>query len=753
MATDRTMDEGLLRALADVYGVEKSYYDIWGNYHETSQATQLSLLSSMGVYVRSDGEIRKALLTHEQKYWTTVLQPIYVEPEGSDIFEIRFPRKWQNKQWSCQIDQGGKKQSGKGSFSDLAVCEEHRVQDEVYCRGFLTLPVKPTAGYGKFSLEVEENKFTSTIAIYPHSCYLPDSITEQQRKLWGLSLQLYSLRSSGNWGMGDFSDLQRVVELAAPLGVSFIGINPLHALFPSNPALYSPYSPSSRQALNIFYLDIESMEDYRESKDAQKFADQLKAHGEVAFYREPEFIDYPTVMSVKMRVFEELFRHFHDTHLLRNTKRAKVFAKFIEEGGEDLRNNALYEVLTEYFRSQHSALWGWPVWPEPYRNPGSKEVLEFEALHANRVKFYQYLQWQADLQLKQVTAKAEEAGMPVGLYLDLALGVNMSGAEAWSNRECYAFQASAGAPPDLLNVKGQVWGLPPHIPHKLREQAYAPYIKALRYNMRYSGALRIDHAMYLMRLFWVPEGSEGKDGAYVRYNLKEMMGILTLESHLNKCLVIGEDLGTVPDEVRNAMAECEVLSYKVLYFMKDYKENRFLQPVEYPGKALVTTSTHDLPPLSGFWNRTDLAVRKKLDLFTQFCTLEGEAQNRKHDQLEILKELRKTGLLATDPGSDETAAESALSADLSLLIHVFLARSGSCLQAVQLEDILLLEQQMNLPGTTKEHPNWKRRLPKDIEAIFADTYFRQFCRQITAARDGDVQAPVKSQLLLAISRG
>jgi (1->4)-alpha-D-glucan 1-alpha-D-glucosylmutase len=419
--------------------------------------------------------------------------------------------------------------------------------------------------------------------------------------------------------------------------------------------------------------------------------------------------------------------------LKKNTPRAKEFRLFVGQGGEDLRQAALYAALDEYFKSQHSALWGWPVWPESYRDLHSAEVEKFAVSHADRVQFYQYLQWQAEIQLRAAIERAKQLQMPMGLYCDLALGVNSSGAEAWSNQKRYAFKASAGAPPDLLNVKGQVWGLPPLIPHRLREAAYEPFIKALRFNMSFSSALRIDHIMCLMRIFWVPEGCEGGDGTYVRYELDEMIGILALESLRNSCVVIGEDLGTVPNEVRAAMLARGVLSYKVLYFMKDGQGN-FMLPRDYPQQALVTASTHDLPTLLGYWFGNDLEVRKSLALFTEHLTYESELAGREADRERLLAAFKAAGLIKKDADFGPAQANTPIQRQLCDLGHCFLASTPCLLQSVQLEDLLLQREQMNLPGTTKEHPNWKRRLSVSLEDIAVDKFVLKCGKRISQAR-------------------
>src|SRR5690606_15954827 len=342
----------------------------------------------------------------------------------------------------------------------------------------------------------------------------------------------------------------------------------------------------------------------------------------------------------KRQVIELLYAHFRAHHLERASERARRFRAFQAQGGEALRRHALFDALQEQFARESPDVWGWPVWPEAYRDPASEAVKSFCAERLERVELFEYLQWQADIQYGAAARRSFELGLGVGIYEDLAVSIDRGGAEAWANQDIYATSAAVGAPPDDFAPNGQDWGLPPVIPHRLRKHAYAPFIATLQANMRHSGALRIDHVMGLMRLFWVPPDGKAAEGTYVGYPFDDLLGLLALESERNRCLVIGEDLGTVPDEVRAALAERGVLSYRLLYFERS-QGGEFKRPAEYPQQAIVAVTTHDLPTLAGWWEGRDLALRTQLALFPNEAMREAQIVARAQDRARLLLALER----------------------------------------------------------------------------------------------------------------
>ncbi|MCK5798264.1 MAG: 4-alpha-glucanotransferase, partial [Deltaproteobacteria bacterium] len=513
-----------------------------------------------------------------------------------------------------------------------------------------------------------------------------------------------------------FSDLRLMVEIAADLGASVVGLNPLHALFPHNPWHCSPYSPSSRLFLNMAYLDVEAIEDLEgsvlvaEAMASEEFKERL------ATCRQREEIDYGDVVSLKRWILELIFRHFREHHLEGSlSERGRAFRDWIEDGGEALQRHALYEALQEHFHAKDPGVWGWQLWPEAYQDPTNPEVSAFAGAQRERVEFFQYVQWQADHQLASAAQRAEELGLGIGLYADLAVSVDRAGAEAWSNQEVFAEDAAAGAPPDALAPQGQNWGLPPLIPSALEEAEYAPFAAILAATMRHAGALRIDHVMGLLRLFWAPQGRPASEGAYVHYPFDDLIGIVALESHRNHCLVIGEDLGTVPDEVREKLHTWGVLSYRIFFFERE-EDGRFLAPKRYPRQALVAASTHDLPTLAGFWAGRDLAWRSELGIFPTREREREEERLRAVDRQRILDALTAVGLLPSDRRHDASELLE-LPPEVRIAVHAYLAQTPAQVMMLQWEDLLGLVEQVNLPGTTDEHPNWCRRLPAGVDEL------------------------------------
>ncbi|HSN42194.1 MAG TPA: malto-oligosyltrehalose synthase [Burkholderiales bacterium] len=558
-----------------------------------------------------------------------------------------------------------------------------------------------------------------------------------QRRVWGMAAQLYALRSQRNWGLGDFSDLKTLVDLSARAGAGIVGVNPVHALFPHNPPHASPYSPSSRLFLNILYLDVEAVADYAECDAARHRVLDPQFQARLRALRAAELIDYKGAAAAKFEILEQLYLHFRHHHLAKGGQRTQAFRSFQAEGGEALRRQALFEALQQHFFHDDPSIWGWPAWPEPYRDPSGEAVARFAAERSERVEYFEYLQWQAALQLEAAGRRSWEHGLGVGLYQDLALGVDRGGGEAWANQGLYALGASMGAPPDDFNLNGQDWGLPPMIPRRLVDAAYAPFIATLRANMRHAGALRIDHVMGLMRLFWIPAGSMPAAGAYVEYPLEDLIGIVALESRRNRCLVIGEDLGTVPDAMREAMVRYGVLMYRLLYFEKE-QDGGFKLPAAYPARALAAVSTHDLPTLGGYWVGDDLDTRARLSLFPSEEARQQQIVTRARDLAQLLVALEREQLLPAE-ASIHPVAHPGMSAELARAVHVYLARAPSQIMMVRPEDFLGQVEQINVPGSTDQYPNWKRKLPLNIEEWPADPRFMALADALRAERGSAVQ--------------
>jgi 4-alpha-glucanotransferase len=696
---------GKLEHLTELAGIEPDYWDIWGNYHPVSAESKRSLLRALGISADNDAAIAASIRELEEDPWRHPLPPVAVVREGGPAtFPVTLPADDADVAIACEVtDENGTRHRFSFRPVDALPSKTRVVDGRVLHRRIVEIPVPLPLGYHTVRLAAVSDE-TMQLIVTPKRCYLPQVLADGG-KTWGITAHLYTLRSERNWGIGDFTDLGDLVDVCSGLGASLVGLNPLHALFGQHPEFASPYSPSSRVFLNTIYLDVEAIADFAECAEARKAAAALA--GEFLAMRGSEAVKYRAVVAHKNKVLALLHDNFRRNH--KSGARAKEFKMSCRQGGERFRRFALFEALSERFEGAP-----WQQWPEPYRQPDSAEVEAFARKHRTRVEFFEYLQWQTDLQLAEVKRRAQTRGLAGGLYGDLAIGAAANGADAWSAQDVIVTRASVGAPPDPFNMLGQDWGTPPLHPLTLRDMAYEPFIAIVRANMRHCGALRIDHAMGLFHLFWIPPGELPAAGGYVKYPFEDLLGILALESHRNRCVVIGEDLGTVPEGFRERMAEMNILSYKVLYFEKD--GDRFKRPREYPQLALACVATHDLATLTGFWNGTDIALKEQIGLYPKPEDAGNERAGRSHDRWLLLQALAAEKLLPPAINPDDPDG-TPLTPALAAAIHGYLARSPACVMMVQIDDLMEEPEQINLPGTVDERPNWRRRLSMTADRL------------------------------------
>jgi (1->4)-alpha-D-glucan 1-alpha-D-glucosylmutase len=730
-----------LERLCALVGMACEFHDIWGTLHRVPDESLRALLAELGVEAATPDQTARAEHDALAARWHAVLPP--VAAVGCDVRPwrvlVRLPEAGPARlRWRLELE-GGARHKGEAEFARLPETERATLDGATYVARELELAVALPMGYHRLRLDdadaARDVLGETLIVAAPARCYRPRALADGGR-VWGPAVQLYALRSERNWGMGDYGDLLRLVEQWAALGAAIVGLNPLHALFPHNPPHASPYSPSSRLLLNVLYLDVEAVDDFRECEAAQRLVHSAQFQARLARLREAELVDYPGVAAAKYEVLELLYAHFRERQLGPGLPRGDAFRAFQARGGEVLRRHALFEALQEALHAADASVWGWPVWPEDYRDPDGEAAKRFAAERLERIEYYEYLQWQAERQLSRAAARGEALGLEVGLYLDLAVSVDRAGSDTWAHRFCYASGASVGAPPDDFNLNGQDWGLPPLRPDRLRAQRYELFVEVLREGMRNAGALRIDHVMGLMRLYWIPQGASARDGAYVYYAFDELLAILALESHRNRCMVIGEDLGTVPDEVRDKLARAGVLSYRLLYFERD-AAGEFKPPAAYRREALVAVSTHDLPTLAGWWQGRDLALRAELGLFPSEAMRARQEAGRREDRPRLLGALERAGL-KPEGASAEVAG---FSAELAEAVHAYVAATPARVMMLQLEDALGLTVQVNLPGTVEQHPNWRRKLPIGLETLQGDARVTGLARRIARERPRSVAVP------------
>ncbi|MGH8606435.1 MAG: malto-oligosyltrehalose synthase [Gammaproteobacteria bacterium] len=725
----------LLRRLAAGAGIAEAYYDIWGAYHTTSDATRRALLAAMGIATGNLAALEAALGEQESREWRRILAPVQVVPEtalpAQVTLRLAATRAQEEFHWQL-TEEGGAKHEGTLRPRDLPEMERQEISGEAFVAFALRIAIALAPGYHQLALrQGNQMRARMSLIVAPEYCYTPPALAEGQR-LFGPALQLYALRSQRNWGIGDFTDLKHMVEIWAAAGGDIIGCSPLNALFPHNPLHKSPYSPSSRLYLNVWHLDVEAVPDFQECETARKQVRSPEFQARLHALRTADSVDYAGAAAAKLTILERLYHHFREKHLDKGTERAQAFHALQAKEGTPLYLHALFEALQERFHQQDKSVWGWPAWPEVYRDPNSPEVQAFAEANRERVEFFQYLQWQADRQLGALARRCHELGLGAGLYLDLPVSVDPAGAEAWANQSLYALAARVGAPPDEHNPNGQDWGLPPFDPRALRAAAYAPIVALFRHNMRHAAALRIDHVMGLMRLYWVHRDGGFSTGAYVYYPFEDLLGILALESQRNRCLIIGEDLGTVPEEVRTALRRLGVLSYRLLYFEKD--EGGDLQaPQSFPSQALVAVSTHDLPTLAGYWRGHDLSTRSELALFPSEAIGQQNVVSRAEERARLLVALERERLLPEGITVDPASCP-AMTPELNRAFHGYLARSPASVMVVQLEDILGQVEQVNIPGTSEQYPNWVKKLAIDLEHLATDPRFMALTVMLREAR-------------------
>lgn len=721
-----------LTKLADAHGVALAYYDVFGHLHRIADDVLRAILRAMRVDAGSDHAIADALRDVAQARCRQCLAPMTVVRADARPWRIRvyLPAQPARRplEWHVVAEDG----------------VEHRLpvpQQDVRAEAVadapciaLDVPLDVPLSHGYHDIELRaggESVARGSLAVAPRTCHRPPALRSGARA-WGIAVQLYGVRSARSWGIGDFTDLATIAERCAAEGAGVVGVNPLHALFMHDPERASPYSPSSRMFLNVLYLDVEAVAEFAHCVEAREHVASPQFRASLAALREAPLVDYAGVAGAKLPVLEMLYTQARRDARTRPTSRWAAFDAFKTAGGKALRRQALFDALQSHFFARDPTVWGWPRWPDAYRDPESAAIVAFADENAERIDFFAWLQWQADLQRAHVAERAREAGLAVGLYADLAVSIDRGGAEAWANQSLYAVSASVGAPPDVFNVKGQDWGLPPMIPQRLRDAGYAPFIATLRANMRAAGALRIDHVMGLLRLYWVPSGATAADGAYVRYPLEDLLGLLALESERHRCLVIGEDLGTVPDEVREALAANDVLSYRVLLFERDAAGD-FKPPGQYPEAALATASTHDLPTLAGWWEGHDIALRARHGLLGARPDVNAQIAERIRDRGQLLAALSRAGLLPAGMPLDPSAVPT-LTPALASALQAYLARTPCALFVVQPEDAFGVIEQANLPGTVTEHPNWRRKLPVPIEQFAADGRLHALASRIAVER-------------------
>ncbi|CAG8998317.1 MAG: 4-alpha-glucanotransferase [Candidatus Celerinatantimonas neptuna] len=727
-----SINDSDVEKLLNLHGITRHFIDAWGNETDVDSENLCALLKAMGYDIDDDNVLHQQLNRDLENYWQLGLEPVTTSRIGEPVrFLLRYRQGdiHTTFEWKVKTEQG---QLFSGTICpDQCPLEQHEIlrHDEIMAC-WIDTEIELECGYHQLLLQYsdQDEPFSeSCYIVAPTSAYKPFQIYDGA-KVWGVTVQLYALRSQRNWGIGDFSDLMTLVQHIAKGGGNFIGLNPLHALYPGWPEHASPYSPSSRQWLNTIYIDVEAIDEFSQSEaishvysyDFQQRLDELRAL---------DWIDYSAVMELKLSMLHLVFKQFQQ--LSPNHERRLTFKSFYQKEGDELNAQATFDALQVYFREQDDQLSHWCDWPVEFQDYSSNAVRQWSEEHSDDVCFYTWLQWIADEQLEQVARQTKKENMIIGLLLDVAVGVSSGSQEAWRDHQIYNLNVHVGAPPDVLGPLGQNWGLPPMDPIELKKRHYQPLIDLFRHSMHAGGALRIDHVMGLLRLWWVPAGKEAKDGAYVQYPLNDLLAILVLESHRNQCLVVGEDLGTVPKGISHILQDNGIHSYRIFFFSQA-PDGGYISPQYYPEQALAALTTHDMATLKGFWHCEDLKLGQQLGLYPDPIHLKKLFDGRLYCKQRILDSLHGHHSIPQWIGHD--AAWVPMDQTLSYGMQTHMARGNSALLSLQLEDWLDMEQPVNIPGTSQEYPNWRRKLNQTLEQMFSDPQIILLMQQLSSAR-------------------
>ena len=693
-----------LARLADAVGIVPKYLDQTGKeWRKTSAESRAALLAAMGIEAGDEFAAESAVRAIRAAERAELIAPVRVIDLADDTATRHLSARLASPpngeaRWRLTLTlESGETSTAEGRWprgmrADLAI----------------PWPADPPLGYHDLHLTVtiagRARDAEQRLIVVPAHCVRPrDKLGD--RRAFGLVANLYTVRSDRNWGVGDFTDLKQLVQWAGEINGAFVGVNPLHTLANQGQDI-SPYSPVSRLFRNPLYIDVEAVPELHVAPTVAARIDHPEFEGELSALRGDSHVRYEQVMALKMPILEELHRVFMERERDTGSARAGAYDDFVRSEDPELTRFATFVAIAEVHKS-----WSWRDWPAALQDAKGGAVRQFQSEHQTRIDLHRWIQFELDRQLGSVADAARKSRLPIGLYQDLAIGTSPTGADAWAQPELFIQGASIGAPPDPYSASGQNWGLPPIDPRALRADRYRYFIRLLRSGFRHAGALRIDHAMGLFRLFWIPEGKTGKEGAYVEYPADDLLGILALESVRHDALVVGEDLGTVPKEVPPALEKWGVLSSKVLYFERE--KRRFKPADRYAPLALATANTHDMATLAGFWVARDIEQRARVGLIDGDAALEEARQTREDEKRELLARLAREEILPSDEQPNDNA-------ELRGAIHEFLCRTPAALVGLALDDLAGEVDAVNLPGVgPDQHPSWKRKMSMTIDEMRA----------------------------------
>lgn len=697
-----------LQQLADKLGISTQFADagmIRQEYQVCDDVIRF-FAERMGYKAGNNEEVEASLAAFDRRRWQQSLEKIYVVEQNNVNFDLVIPAESENENFELFLTREGSEKAEAVSFN-VVNNEEYRLIGKtkyVRLQFIITSPLE--IGYYNVDLRVANKRYKTQLAVAPERCYANPAL---DGKIWGYAIQLYSVRSERNWGVGDFTDLCNIVRMSARAGAGIIGLNPLNVLAHDYPENASPYQSVSRLFLNPIYIDIEAVPEFLPE-------DRTEIAGEVNELRQSELIQYEHIYPLKVRMLEKFYERFKTST---DKKRKDEYEAFVKEQGSDLEKLAIFQTL---YNEKTTSIWGgWKAWPEEYRNPHSLAVRDYAKEHADKIGFFKFMQFEAFRQFDKAQKLVDELGLKIGFYRDLAVGVGQDSAEVWSEPDLFFKDAGAGAPPDAFFPCGQKWGLGAFRPTALKEDAYRPFIRILRANMKNSGALRIDHVMSLMRLYIIPEKADL--GTYIYYNFQDMLNIVALESCLNKCAIVGESIGNVPDGFLSILEQKNIYSLSVLWAERyNAGWGDFISPSEYPARAFVSVGTHDMAPLRMWWFGFDIEQSYQLGLISSEQERNQAYKKRETDRWKLLGALDNSHVWPEDnQRKNNYIYGERYPEGIEEAVNRYMAQTPCAVFLAQLEDILHVEKMQNLPGTDRDlHPNWRRKLPVKLEVLEND---------------------------------
>ena len=700
-----TSPTGPLAELARASGVMTDYHDWRGQRVEVSAETIEAVLAALGVDT-TDPE--RALRHKVDEPWRRMLPPSVVTVAGETRWVPVHVVDGDPVEVWVELEDGSERRADQVDHW----VEPREVDGTRLGEATFALPADLPLGYHTLRARSGDTGASAHLVVTPRWLGLPEQA--RKRRQWGFATQLYSVRSAGSWGLGDLTDLTDLaVWSAAELGADYVLVNPLHAAEPLAPLEPSPYLPSSRRFFNPIYLRVERIPEYAALPPAERDAvDRVGAQ-----LRPWLTAEDPVDRDASWTAKRAALRIVHAAP--RTAGRELDFAAYRRREGEALRDFATWNVLAEDHGNDVR------TWPEHYRRHDGPAVRAVAEEHADRVEFECWLQWVLDEQLQQTQAKAEGAGMALGVMHDLAVGVHPGGADAWRLQDVYAQGVQVGAPPDPYNQLGQDWSQPPWRPDRLAELGYQPFRDLIGAVLRHAGGVRVDHILGLFRLWWIPVGGPPDRGTYVRYDHEAMIGVLALEAHRAGAVVVGEDLGVVPPETRDYLSSRGVLGTSVLWF--EYDDQGGPRPAErWREWSLASVTTHDFPPTAGYLAGDQVRLQHRLGILEGDLDEELAAARAQVDRW--LEEVRGRGLVE----SDEVEA-------IVRGLHRYLALTPARLLCVALTDAVGDRRTQNQPGTTDEYPNWRVPLagpdgvPIALEQVFTSQRARALARAVDSS--------------------